>query len=173
MSVGSPSPLVPLYSAVYTLERRTLFRLCLWLGAPMTGILVLWCAVLWLCSVIAAMPEYTWAMFQLVASYHATWWWGIIFLLVGTLPGILYLRSRRQKVLGIPALYSFDARGIQISCALFESRILWEYFHSWREVGDFFILNDGVRHVFWPKGAFPEEAVDAFRGLTEPPAHKK
>ena len=161
--IAGPDPVVPLFSGVHTLDHRSLFFLCL--GLTLRGCVVGTALLvgLWLYTVWAALPEFSWGAFLYTARYCAGSAW--ILLMPACFPLLAYWKARRQKAVGVPVLYAFDAKGTFSSCAIYESRVLWEYYTGRREVKDFFILNDGVRQNIWPKAAFSAEGVAKFREL--------
>ena len=161
--IVGPDPVVPLFSGVHTLDRRSLFFLCLRVTLRGSVLAFACLAGLWLYIVWAALPERSWDAFLFTARYYAGSAW--VLLAPACIPLLAYLRSRRQKTVGLPILYAFDAKGTFASCAVFESRVLWEYYTDRRELKDFFILNDGVRQNIWPKAAFSAEGVAKFREL--------
>ena len=163
--IAGPDPIVPLYSGEYFFARTDLLRACLRLGQRFTLIMLFWLAVVWLYFVVVAMSEWSWWEFTFVAHYYGRWGAGGVLAVLLFCPWVVYLKSRRQRVIGQSVLFAFDAKGMYTKCSLFESRMLWSCFFSWKEQGHFFLLHDGTRNILLPKSAFPSEGVETLRSL--------
>lgn len=83
------------------------------------------------------------------------------------------MKTRTMKALDQDVLFGFDEEAIYSSCDYYTSRITWEYFRSWKELKDCFILADGARQVIFPKAPWNDEECGRVRALLRAKATKE
>ena len=90
---------------------------------------------------------------------------GIFVLFSALVAFAAHRKVQTYKMYGIPILYGFDEAALYAASPYGLESIRWESAVTWKEVGAFFLLSDGVKQRMLPKTMWTEEELEHLRAI--------